>query len=95
MDREWNAFWNVVHLPVLAAKQSTIEQYVDRRHATINWPGLTAAMAAWSHGEQILLRAAHALYNGGDELPVSELERLDPDNGRALMAIIQQRYWGV
>lgn len=93
MSKEWEAFWAMVQLPVMHRKRSTIQLYVNTERESVDWPALSEEMAAWSHGEQVLMRLAHALFNEEEDLPIHELKVLDPENGRAVLEIIRRRYW--
>lgn len=93
MDREWTAAYAVFDLPVLARKRDVLYSYIDEARREINWPGIQEVMCPWSHGEQVLVRIAHALYNAGDDVPIDELRVLSPDVGRAVLKIIAHRYW--
>ena len=73
VDREWQAFWAVVHLPGLGHKRSTIFHYNDPEHETVDWPGLEAMMGPWSHREQVLMQVARALFDAGTEMPLPAL----------------------
>lgn len=93
MDRYWTAVYAIFDLPVLASKRSVLLSYVDEARHEIDWPGITATMGAWSHGEQVLIRIAHALFNEGDDVAIGELRVLSPDVGRAVLEIIRQCFW--
>lgn len=93
MDREWSAIDAIFNLPVFGGKRDVLYGYVDEARQTIDWLGLHAAIGSWSHGEQVLVRIAHALYNAEDTIPLTELSVLSPDLGQAVLTIIRQRYW--
>lgn len=93
MDRYWMAVYAIFDLPVLASKRSVLVSYVDESRHEIDWSGITATMGAWSHGEQVLIRIAHALFNDGDDVAIHEFGVLSPDSGRAVLEIIARRYW--
>ena len=91
---EWQAFWTLIELPVFrGAKREMIMDYVDETHATIEWSALLRDTSSWSHGEQVLLRVAYALFTDAGTLPIQELRVLDPTLGAAVLKSIAQRYW--
>lgn len=93
MDRYWMAVSAIFDLPVLASKRSVLLSYVDESRHEIDWSRISETMGAWSHGEQVLVRVAHALFNDGDDVAIHELRVLSPDVGRAVLQIIARRYW--
>ncbi len=93
-SREWQAFWAIIDLPMFrGVKYESIMSYVDRQHATIDWPAIARMMSPWSHGEQVLLRVARALFNATDNVPLHELSVLDDTLGPTVLGIIHRRYW--
>lgn len=94
MDHEWDILQAVFALPPLAAKRSTIAHYVDPFRRTVDWAGLQADAATWSHGEQVLVRLAQTLWSATDLLALDELRILDPQTAQQVLAIIQHAYWG-
>lgn len=92
MDRSWLAAIAMFQLPVLAGKQDVVFSYVDQARQAIDWPGLDAAMTGWSHGEHVLVRVAHALFDGGD-IAIHELGVLSPEVTQAVLQIIARRFW--
>ena len=93
-DPEWQAFWDIMNLPIWQSKRDTILQYVDENREEIDWSALEQVMGPWSHGEQVLIRIARTLFNGTDDIPIHELRVLDDRLGPAVLTIIQKRYWG-
>lgn len=93
MDRYWRAVYEIFDLPVLASKRPFLYAQVNEARQEIDWPALKEAVRPWSHEEQVLVRIAHALYNDGDMVPVNELSVLSPESGRAILGILQRRYW--
>lgn len=93
MDLYWMAVSAIFDLPVLASKRSVLLSYVDELRHEIDWSRISETMGAWSHGEQVLVRVAHALFNDGDDVAIHELRVLSPDVGRAVLQIIARCYW--
>ncbi len=94
MDKEWDTLQAIFALPGLATKRTTLAAHVDAGHRTVDWPGLDAVAASWSHGEQVLVRLAQTLWSATDLLALDELRVLDPDTAQQVLAIIQHCYWG-
>lgn len=65
---------------------------MDVARQTIEWSAITEAMAYWSPGEQVLVRIAHHLYDGGVAVSVAELGALSPDALPATLAILERFY---
>lgn len=94
MDSEWETLQAVFALPPLAPKRSTLQSYVDPVRRSVDWAGLDAVAAAWSHGERVLIRLAQTLWSRTDLLALDELRILDPDTAQQVLTIIRRAYWG-
>lgn len=92
MDRYWQAVYDILDLPVLAPKRDFLYSYVDDERQDIDWMRLQEATRSWSHGEQVLIRIAHCLYNEGDQVGIDELQVLPSDTRRAILNIIDRCY---
>lgn len=76
--KEYDAAVYLLRTPLLAARS---EPFVAER--SIDFTGLFGAMRPWSHGEQILVRAAWSLWRGASDGP----EKVERDDGtRATLA---------
>ena len=65
---------------------------MDEERQEIEWKHLDDAIRPWSHGEQVLVRIAHCLYNDEDHVGIDELQALSPDTRRSVLRIIDRRY---
>ena len=92
MDRYWMAVYDIFDLPALAAKRDFLYSFVDDERQVIEWAPLRDAIRPWSHGEQVLVRIAHCLYNDDERVGIDELEALAPDTRRIILNIIDRRY---
>lgn len=92
MDRHWTAVYEIFGLPVLKRKRPFLYSCVNEERQEIDWQGIDAQIGPWSHGEQVLVRIAHGLYNEGDRVGIDELSVLSSDVRRAVLNIIDRFY---
>ncbi len=92
MDRHWAAVYEIFDLRVLVSKRPFLYSCMNEERQEIDWPALKETARPWSHGEQVLVRIAHALYNGGDRVTIDELAVLSSDVRRAVLNIIDRFY---
>lgn len=92
MDRYWTAVYNIFDLLPLDAKRDFLYSFVDGARQEIDWDHLREAIRPWSHGEQVLVRLAHCLYNEGDHVGIDDLQVLSPETRRAVLTIIDRCY---
>ncbi len=98
-DREYLAALWLLSTPALATKKVLRHVHLggDTFGSGIDFPTLIEESGPWSHGQQILIRVAHVLFNGGDapgdtELLQDALSTLDDGNLlRVLEAIFIRR----
>ncbi len=89
---EWSAVLDTLALPLFRDQQrDALINYIDLDNRVIDWDGIHACANAYSNEARILLRIAHALYNGGD-CQLSELEDLSSAGRSAAILLIAQRY---
>ncbi len=89
---EWSAVLDTVALPLFRDhERDQVMEFIDLDSRTIDWERIHAQAQNFSQEARILLRIAHALYNGGD-CQLSELERLSSAGRSAAILLIAQRY---
>lgn len=91
-DPEWREALHLLDSPLLAAKGC--RRYVDFEHRRIRFPALLRAARAWSDGERLLVRAAAALFNGGQTAGLGELVRVLDDANLARVLEAVRRFRG-
>ncbi len=92
MDRYWSAVYEIFDLPVLAGKRDALYAYVDEDRQEIDWPTITDIIRPWSHGERVLVRIAHVLYNEGERVGIDEISVFSSDVRRSVFNIIDRFY---
>ena len=98
-EPEWVAALHLLSSPLLRNKGCHCAIEFDSR--TIDFPGLAAEAAPWSHGERVLLCAAWVLFNGGNrralaglldgDLPSEAVSTLSGANLRRMIEAVQLR----
>lgn len=88
----WNAVMEAVALPLFRDQErSLIMQWIDLDARTIDWDAIHETARAFRPEPRILLRVAHALFNGGD-CQLSEISELSSAGRSAVILLIGQRY---
>jgi hypothetical protein len=88
-DPELAATLHLLGTPVIARRTAP---FVDVERRSIRWDALLERAAAWSHGENLLVRAALDMWNGDAKTPLGELYlTLDEDNLRRVMEALAIR----
>ncbi len=64
-DAEWNATLHVLAAPALADKKAWLGRHIHFMRREIDWAEILDESGPWSHGQQILVLAAFALWGGG------------------------------
>lgn len=72
-------------------ERDALIEFVDLDHRHIDWESIHNRAQSFPKEVRILLRIAHALYNGGD-CQLSELESLSSAGRSAAILLIAQRY---
>lgn len=89
---KWSAVLDTIALPLFRDHQrDDIMQWIDLEERTIDWPHIHDVAVSFGREQIILLRIAHALYNGGD-CQLSELAQLSSAGRSAAILLIGQRY---
>lgn len=89
---EWSAVLDTVALPLFRDQErDAVMDYIDLNERSIDWEAIHTTAKSFSSEARILLRIAHALYNGGD-CQLSELEDLSSAGRSAAILLIAQRY---
>jgi len=89
---EWSAVLDMLALPLFRDQErDVLIDYINLDDRTINWDAIHDEARHYPHEARILLRIAHALYNGGD-CQLSELEELSSAGRSAAILLIAQRY---
>ncbi len=89
---EWNAVMEAVALPLFRDhERSQIMQWIDLESRTINWDAIHQAARQFGPESRIVLRIAHALFNGGD-CQLAEIGELSSAGRSAVILLIGQRY---
>ncbi|MCY0878770.1 MAG: hypothetical protein OWU84_07515 [Firmicutes bacterium] len=89
---EWSAVLDTLALPLFRDhERDALIPYIDLEHRVIDWDAIHRCAQGFSKESRILLRIAHALYNGGD-CQLSELGELSSAGRSAAILLIAQRY---
>lgn len=89
---EWSAVLDTLALPLFRdSERDKLIRYVDLDERHIDWDAIHQKARDFSQEARILLRIAHALYNGGD-CQLSELEELSSAGRSAAILLVAQRY---
>lgn len=93
LNPAWQALLACLHLPLFdAGQRALLMAAVDIAQRRVDWPHITHLTADWSAPEQLVLRIAHALFNGGAGVALTDLEELEQDTRMAVIDIIRARY---
>ncbi|MCL6564207.1 MAG: hypothetical protein K6U87_14495 [Firmicutes bacterium] len=91
-DPSWNAVMETVALPLFTDEErQALLRWIDLDRRTIDWEAIHREGARLTEEQRILLRIAHALFNGGP-CQLSELGKMSSRGRSAAMMIIGQRY---
>lgn len=89
---EWHALVETIALPLFTDQQrESLTPYVDLAQRTVDWGSIHTTAKQFPREQQILLRIAHALFNGGD-CQLAELGDLSSGGRSAAILLIGQRY---
>lgn len=89
---EWNAVIETVALPLFTDEQRRIlTPFIDLSERRVDWGGIHAVARQFPREQQVLLRIAHALFNGGD-CQLSALGDLSSGGRSAAILLMAQRY---
>jgi hypothetical protein len=89
---EWSAVLDTLALPLIRDEErERLLAYVDLDRRHIEWDQIHQEARNFPREVQILLRIAHALFNGGD-CQLSELHQLSSAGRSAAILLIAQRY---
>ncbi len=89
-SHEWRATLHVLDNSSLSYKDC--RKHVDFEERIIDFPWMLEEANVWSDGEQILLRVAMDLYNGGGNAVLSDiLQVLDKENINVVIEAIKIR----
>lgn len=89
---QWSAVLDTLALPLFRDhERNALIHYINLDRRTIDWDAIHTHAEEFSQEARILLRIAHALYNGGD-CQLSELEYLSSAGRSAAILLIAQRY---
>ncbi len=89
---DWNALVETVALPLFTDDQrESLTPFIDLSHRVVDWGGIHATAKQFPREQQVLLRIAHALFNGGD-CQLAELGDLSSAGRSAAILLIGQRY---
>jgi hypothetical protein len=87
-DRQGRAATWILAAPFIAHR---VERFINFDHHEIDFPAMLGS-SAWSHGEEIMIRAANDLYNGDDTCSLDELtSTLDDGNLEIVLDAIKIR----
>lgn len=91
-DSAWEAALHLLEAPFLRPKAFL---FVDQEARSVDWEGLLEESATWSHGERLLVAAAHDLRTGAGGLSIKQLvASLDDANfSRLMLAVHMARGW--
>ncbi len=88
----WAAVFDTLALPQFRDQErEQLMEHVDLEQRQIDWEGIHQVGKSFSKEPRVLLRVAHALYNGGD-CQLSELKGLSSAGRSAAILLIAQRY---
>jgi len=89
---EWSAVMDTLALPLIRDEErEQLMRYIDLSQRHIDWEKIHETAQNFAPEVRILLRIAHALYNGGD-CQLAELQQLSSAGRSAAILLIAQRY---
>lgn len=91
-DPSWSAVMETLALPLFSDRERhLLMTFIDIDGRQVDWEGIHRTARDFSHEQRILLRIAHALFNGGD-CQLSELGEMSNRGRAAAILVIGQRY---
>lgn len=91
-DPAWQAVLQAVSLPLFSDKNRLeLMASIDLDRRQVDWDTIHRTAEHFTHEQQIMLRIAHALFNGGS-CQLSELGELSSRERSAAILLIGQRY---
>lgn len=91
-DPGWNAVLETIALPLFSDRErKELMRHIDIEGRTVDWQAIHATGESYNHEQQILLRIAHACFNGG-ECQLAELGEMSSRGRAAAILVIGHRY---